>query len=59
MENKISKVNEFLEEIINVCKKYKLSISHEDTHGSFIIEDYSEKNIKQLQQARFFNKFKQ
>ena len=59
MDNKIGKVNEFLEEIIKLCKKYKLSISHEDTQGSFIIEEYSEKNIKWLQQARFFNRYKQ
>lgn len=38
IENK--KVDNFLEDIIKICKKHNLSISHEDNGGSFIIEDY-------------------
>lgn len=34
----------FLNEINKVCKKYNLSISHEDGHGAFEIEKYSEDN---------------
>ncbi len=34
----------FLNEINEVCKKYNLSISHEDGHGAFEIEKYSEHN---------------
>ena len=30
----------FYDEIDSVCKKYNLSISHEDSQGSFIIENY-------------------
>lgn len=37
---KNEKVDEFLNEIHEVCKKYNMSISHEDCHGGFIIEDY-------------------
>lgn len=38
----------FLNEIENICKKYNLSISHEDGHGGFIIEKYDNYNIKWL-----------
>lgn len=38
----------FLNEIDNICKKYNLSISHEDGHGAFIIEKYDNYNIRWL-----------
>ena len=38
----------FLEDIKIICKKYNLSISHEDYHGAFLIEKYNEENIKWL-----------
>ena len=38
----------FLEDIKLVCKKYNLSISHEDYYGKFLIEKYDEENIKWL-----------
>lgn len=41
-------VNNFFEEIESICKKYNLSISHQDGHGNFIIEDYCEGNIEWL-----------
>lgn len=44
-------IEKFLKEIDETCKKYNLSISHEDTHGSFIIEEYSKENIEWLRQA--------
>ncbi len=44
--NKSSKVKDFIEDIVGLCKKYSVSISHEDTHGAFVIRDYSEENIK-------------
>ena len=44
-------MEEFLEEIINIMKKYNFSISHEDSHGGFIIEIYDEHNIKWLKSA--------
>lgn len=46
------KMKKFLDEIESVCKKYNLSISHEDCHGSFIIEDYSSENIEWLFSAK-------
>lgn len=41
-------VDAFLYEIELVCKKHKLSISHEDSQGSFVIEEYDSHNIKRL-----------
>lgn len=42
------KVEEYLQEIINLSKIYNLSISHEDCMGGFIIENYNESNINWL-----------
>jgi hypothetical protein len=36
------KVKEFVKEIIKVCKKHNLSISHEDQRGGFEIENYDD-----------------
>lgn len=44
-------VDSFIEEIISVCKKHNLSISHEDGHGAFEIEPYSKENVDWLRQA--------
>ena len=33
-------MKKFLEEIVAICKKYNLSISHEDGQGNFIVEEY-------------------
>ena len=44
-------MKEFIDEIIKVMKKYNLSISHEDSHGSFIIEKYDDYNIRWLKNA--------
>ena len=42
------RMKNFLDEIRSVCKKHNLSISHEDCHGAFIVEDYSSENIEWL-----------
>lgn len=44
-------MKEFFDEIDVVCKKYNLSISHEDGHGSFIVESYNKNNIDWLKGA--------
>lgn len=41
----------FLEEIEAICKKYDLSISHQDSQGAFIIEKYSDFNMDWLKDA--------
>ena len=41
----------FIDEVIALGKEYGLSISHEDTHGGFIIEIYSDHNADWLKDA--------
>lgn len=38
---KADKIERFKAAILKVCREYDLSISHEDGHGSFLIEEYS------------------
>jgi len=45
------KIDKFLLEIIEVCKKHDMSISHEDGHGAFIIEKASDDNFDWLMNA--------
>ena len=44
-------IEEFLSEIEDVCKKYDLSISHEDREGGFLVQKYKESNINWLKSA--------
>ena len=44
-------VEKFLDDIDVICKKYGLTISHEDSQGCFIVEDYSEYNVDWLKDA--------
>jgi len=48
-ENK--KVDKFLDDIIKIYKKHKLSLGHEDSQGSFLIEKISEDNIEWIKGA--------
>lgn len=41
----------FFNEIEEVCKKYNISISHEDGHGNFELERYSEGLMDWLKSA--------
>jgi hypothetical protein len=41
----------FIKEIEEICKKYDLSISHEDRHGAFEIDKFSQDNIDWLKAA--------
>jgi len=49
-ENK--KIDAFLAEVIEVCKKHGMSISHEDAHGAFIVEPFDEASVKWLMDAQ-------
>lgn len=44
-------VKRFYKELIALYKKYDLSISHEDSHGSFIIENYNGNNVDWIMDA--------
>ena len=41
---KYAEVNteDFYNDLINLCKKYGISISHQDGHGAFILEEYDD-----------------
>ena len=41
----------FYDAIDTICKQYDLSISHEDTGGSFVIENYKKENVDWLKMA--------
>ena len=45
------KIENFLNEIDTICKKYNLSIAHEDIGGAFMIENYNIYNIEWLRDA--------
>jgi len=38
----IDNIAEFKLEVIELCKKYGISISHEDEHGSFLFKEYKD-----------------
>ena len=39
-------VEKFFEEFDELCKKYNVSLAHEDTYGAFIVQSYLESNMK-------------
>ncbi|MBM4466274.1 MAG: hypothetical protein FJ014_12090 [Chloroflexi bacterium] len=49
IENK--EIDAFLREIVKVCKDHGFSLSHEDTHGAFVVERYDEDNVQWLMDA--------
>jgi hypothetical protein len=51
VEEHIPTPQKYIAEISKLSKQYGYSISHEDTHGSFIIEPYDENNIDWLKGA--------
>jgi len=51
MHEENEKIDVFIKDIVKICKKHNLSISHEDGHGSFEIEIFSDDNIKWLNNA--------
>lgn len=50
-ENNLKNIQGFLREYKELCERYKLSISHEDTYGAFEIHDYSESLIEWINDA--------
>ena len=41
-EVEMLRVDAFIEDVVAVCRKHGMSISHEDGHGAFEIKDYDE-----------------
>lgn len=46
-----SNIHAFLEEILEVCVKHRLSIAHEDSQGAFLIKNFDLKYAKWLMEA--------
>jgi hypothetical protein len=44
-------VDNFIEELVTVCRKHGLCIGHEDSHGAFIIENLTEGRVNWLRTA--------
>jgi hypothetical protein len=53
-----SRIDDFMDEIIAVCHKHGLVISHEDHHGAFVIEMATEDGIDWLSHAHIGNTVK-
>ena len=47
------KMKKFLRKLNKLYKRYNVSIGHEDFQGGFIIEDYTEHNVKWMNAASF------
>jgi len=54
-----SEIKIFMAEIEAVCRKHGFSISHEDVHGAFEIEPFSEAAMDWLKEANDQTKEKQ
>lgn len=46
------KIDSFLDELESLYRKYGLSIAHEDNHGAFIIERFSDENLQWIMNAQ-------
>ena len=44
-------IKQFMQELETLCRKYDMSISHEDTHGAFVIESFSEEYMTWFKSA--------
>ena len=44
-------IDRFLEDIIDVYRKHGLSLAHEDSHGGFLVETHTLKNVEWLMAA--------
>jgi len=51
LSDKRNNKQQFINEVVSLMQKYNLSISHEDTHGAFIIKGYDENTIEWFKQA--------
>jgi hypothetical protein len=44
-------VDAFLAEVVEVCRKHGMSISHEDGQGAFQVRDFNEPDAEWLKEA--------
>lgn len=43
--------DKFFKKLEELCRKFNVSISHEDGHGAFILEDFDEFNMNWIKVA--------
>jgi hypothetical protein len=48
---KAPEIDRFIDEVVEVCRRHGLSISHEDHHGAFEITEISETKIEWLKKC--------
>ena len=55
------KINQeaFMDDIEQVCRKHGVSISHEDEHGSFVLEPFSEEGMTWLRDAYIDKRYRE
>ena len=46
------KTRKFVNAIIKLCEEHGMSISHQDFHGAFVIENYDKCNITWFKDAK-------
>jgi hypothetical protein len=51
-QSEFPKIDAFIDDVIEVCKKHGFSISHEDHQGAFLIEAVDERNFEWLRGAQ-------
>lgn len=50
-EDQIARRKAFLSDVEALMRKHNVSISHEDGHGAFILDDFEESNLEWLRDA--------
>ncbi len=53
-DEEIPKVDVFINEIIDICKKHGYSIAHEDCHGAFLIHGFDQETADWLKHAHYY-----
>ena len=48
---KTSKVEAFLQEVVEVCKKHGMAIGHQDSQGAFVVEAFTQESVEWLLDA--------
>lgn len=49
-------IDNFLDELEKLYRKYGLSLGHEDEHGAFTIEKFNEGDVKWVREAHRYAK---
>ena len=53
-ENTPNEIKDFLSDVEKIYKKHNMSISHEDRHGSFVINRFKQEDLEWIKDFSFF-----